>query len=160
VRHGAGHTTWHRRQHGLDQTLKVFVPPDAPVKVARLALRNLTDANRRLTATYFAEWQIGAVKSNPRPTVDPEFEHGWTALLARNPWNPDFAERVAFLVSNCPVHDFTTDRQDFLGREGDPAVPRALGRWGLGRNVRPGGDACAAYQVHVDLPPGGETEVV
>ena len=160
IRHGAGYTKWHSRSHGLEQELLVFVPPDDPVKVLRLQLRNMLPHARRITATYYAEWLLGALRSISKPFVVCEFEADWRALLARNPWNPDFAERVAFLTSNLPPHDFTTDRQEFIGFEGDLREPAALRRWGLGRGIRPGADACAAFQVHLDIGPQDTAEVV
>ena len=40
VRHRAGMTTWLRTSNGLEQRLTVFVPPDAPVKLAVLRIFN------------------------------------------------------------------------------------------------------------------------
>ncbi|MCR4282507.1 MAG: cellobiose phosphorylase, partial [Bauldia sp.] len=160
IRHGAGYTTWRQRSHGLEQELLVFVPPHDPVKIARLRLRNLQPRARRVTATYYAEWLLGALRSSARAFVVCEFEADWLALLARNPWNSDFAERVAFLTSSLPPHDFTTDRQEFIGREGDLREPAGLRRWGLGRGVRAGADPCAAFQVHLDIGPQETAEAV
>ncbi len=36
VRHGAGYTEWKQNSHGFEQRLRVFVPPDDPVKIIRL----------------------------------------------------------------------------------------------------------------------------
>ncbi|MCP4386470.1 MAG: cellobiose phosphorylase [Hyphomicrobiales bacterium] len=160
IRHGAGYTTWRLHAHGLEQELLIFVPPDEPVKVVRLRLRNLHRDARRVTATYYAEWLLGALRSISKPFVVCEFEADWHALLARNPWNPDFADRVAFLTSNRPPHDFTTDREEFIGRDGSLREPAGLMTWGLGRSVRPGSDPCAALQVHLDIGPLETTEVI
>ena len=160
IHHGAGYTTWRSRSHGVENELLIFVPPDDPVKIVRLQLHNLLPRARRITATYYVEWLLGALRSISKPFVVCEFEADWHALLARNPWNPDFAERVAFLTSNLPLHDFTTDRQEFIGREGDLRDPTALRRWGLGRGIQPGGDACAAFQVLLDIGAQETCEVV
>ena len=160
IHHGAGYTTWRSRSHGVEHELLIFVPPDDPVKILRLQLHNLLPRARRITATYYVEWLLGALRSISKPFVVCEFEADWHALLARNPWNPDFAERVAFLTSNLPPHDFTTDRREFIGREGDLRDPVALRRWGLGRGIRPGADACAALQVHLDIGAEETSEVV
>jgi cyclic beta-1,2-glucan glucanotransferase len=160
IRHGAGYTTWRQHSHGFEQELLIFVPPDQPVKVARLRLRNLRPRGRRITATYYAEWLLGALRSVAGPHVVCDYDPECQALFARNPWNPDFAERVAFLTSSHPPHSLTSDRQDFLGREGSPGRPAGLLSWDLGGRIRPGGDPCAALQVHLELAAGGETEVV
>jgi cyclic beta-1,2-glucan synthetase len=119
VTHGAGYTTYTRESHGLVQELTIFVPPDAPVKVARLRLRNTRARHRRLTATYYVEWVLGGIRGEQAPYVVPEVDRGRECLLARCSWNEEFAERVAFLASGAPIHGFTTDRGEFLGRRGD-----------------------------------------
>jgi cyclic beta-1,2-glucan synthetase len=160
IRHGAGYTTWRQHSHGLEQELVIFVPPNQQVKVARLRLRNVRQRARRVTATYYAEWLLGALRSIARPHVVCEYEPSCHALLARNPWNTDFGERVAFLTSSHPVHSLTADRQDFVGREGHLDRPAALLSWDLGGRVHAGADSCAALQVHLDIGAEEVTEVV
>ncbi|WP_212633066.1 GH36-type glycosyl hydrolase domain-containing protein [Pseudomonas indica] len=160
IRHGTGYTLWRQHSHGLEQELLVCVPPTAPVKVLRLRLRDVSGRSRRITATCYVEWLLGALASMARPHVVCDYDAECHALLARNPWNPDFAERVAFLTANKPPHSLSTDRQDFLGREGHPALPAALTRWALGGRVEVGGDPCAAFQVHLDFARGGSEELV
>jgi cyclic beta-1,2-glucan synthetase len=159
VRHGAGYSEWRRNSQGLEQSLLVFVPVDDPLKIVRLRLRNRWRRTRRLTATYYAEWVLGALRSQAAPFLVPSYDATHGALLARNPWNPDFAERVAFLAADRGPHGLTADRMEFLGREGDPRAPAALERWGLSGAVRAGPDPCAALQVHLEIPEGGSTEL-
>jgi len=154
IRHGAGYSEWQRRSHGLAQRLTMFVPPDDPVKIVRLELRNLQRRPRRVTATYYAQWVLGRTVSGGRPFVVTEYDAGSSAVLARNPWNPEFADCVAFLASDRRPHGFTTDRAEFIGREGALRKPAALGRWGLSDTATPGVDPCAALQVHLDVGPG------
>jgi cyclic beta-1,2-glucan synthetase len=160
IRYGAGYAEWHHQSQGLSQQLRVSVPPGDPVKLVQLRLRNLWSRPRRVTATYYAEWLLGSVRSASRSHVVCEYDPQLRALLARNPWNPDFAECVAFLSSSLAPHGLTADRQEFLGREGDRRRPAGLVRWGLSGRVRPGADPCAALQVHLDLSALGAAEVV
>jgi cyclic beta-1,2-glucan synthetase len=81
-------------------------------------------------------------------------------MLVRNPWQGEFANRVAFLTASRNPHGITSDRTEFIGREGALRRPAALERWGLTGNVQPGRDPCAAFQVHLDLPADAEDEVV
>ncbi len=160
IRHGAGYTEWRQNSHGLEQRLHVFVPKDAPVKLVRLRLRNAASDQRRITATYYAEWVLGELPGAARPFVVSEYDPGARALLARNPWNPEYAARVAFLTSDRPPHGYTGDRTEFVGREGDLRAPAALSRWGLAGRVGAGLDPCGALQVHLDIDPGEEIETL
>ena len=159
VRHGAGYTVFEHHSHGLRQRLRLFVPPDAPVKIVQVRLENATDRPRRITATFYAEWVLGVTRDTAAPFVIPEFEDANQALLARNPWYPEFGARVAFAAASKRLHGLTADRSEFLGRLGSLAQPAALSRIGLSSAVQAGLDPCAALQLHIDLPPGGSEEV-
>ena len=159
VRHGAGYSTFEHHSHGLIQRLRVFVAPDAPVKVVRLRLENAESRPRRLTVTFFAQWVLGINRDQAQQYVIPEYDPETTALLARNPYTPEFGASegdeaaVAFVAASEEPHGLTADRAEFLGRHGTMAHPAALDRVGLGSQVAPGLDPCAAVQVHVDLAP-------
>jgi cyclic beta-1,2-glucan synthetase len=157
VRHGAGYTIYETESHGLFHELTVFVPPDAPVKIARLRLENRTSRHRRLTATYYAEWVLGTRREEGAPYVHCEHDAALGCLLAQTSWEAEFEDRVAFLASEKKPHGFTCDRAEFLGR-GDLASPDALGRWGLSGSTEPALDPCAALQVHLELEPGESLE--
>ena len=157
VRHGAGYTIYETESHGLSQELTVFVPPDAPVKIARLRLKNRRARHRRLTATYYAEWVLGTRREEQYPYVRCEHDATLGCLFAESSWEAEFAGRVAFLAAERKPHGFTCDRSEFLGR-GDYASPDALGRCGLSGNAEPGIDPCAALQVHLELGPGESLE--
>jgi len=159
VRHGAGYSTFEHHSHGLKQRLRLFVVPDAPVKVIQLRLENTWNRMRRITATFYAEWVLGTDRDMHQQYVIPEFDAASNGLLARNPYNQEFGERVAFAVASKELHGLTADRAEFLGRGGDLGHPAALERIGLSGAVEPGSDPCAALQVHLNLPPGEAREV-
>ena len=159
IRHGAGYTKWLKRSHGFEQELTIFVAPDEPVKIARLRLRNLQPLARRITATYYAEWLLGSLRSISRLHIASIYDARNHALLVHNAWNPEFGERVAFLTSSHPPHSLTTDRRDFLGREGDLSNPAGLQHWDLGGRVETASDPCAAFQIHLEVPAGETREV-
>jgi cyclic beta-1,2-glucan glucanotransferase len=159
VRHGAGYTTFAHHSHGLIQQTRMFVPLEDPVKIIQLRLTNTWSQTRRITITYYAEWVLGTAREDMQPFIIPEFDVDHQALLARNPYNIEFGERVAFLAPSKEAHGLTADRTEFLGRLGSRQSPAALHRVGLASTVVPGVDPCAAIQLHVDLPPGGSDEV-
>jgi cyclic beta-1,2-glucan synthetase len=159
VRHGAGYTVFEHVSHGMKTQQTVFIAPDAPVKIIRLRLENLRSRIRRITATYYIDWVLATSRENSQQFIIPEFHHEAQAILARNPYNHEFGERVAFLSASHTLHGLTADRTEFLGRMGSYARPAALGRIGLSSTVVPGADPCGAVQLHLDLHPGEVQEV-
>ncbi|AKQ41629.1 cellobiose phosphorylase [Aurantiacibacter atlanticus] len=160
IRHGTGYSTWTKRSAGLGQKVKIFVPPDAPVKIIQLRVENLESRHRRITATYFAEWLLGSLPSISRPHIVCDYDDEYHVIMATSHWNDDFSGRVAFLASSRSPHGFTTDRSEFIGKRGDQSEPEALRRWGLSDRICTGGDTCGAYQVHLDLAPGATEELI
>ena len=159
VRHGAGYSIFEHQSHGLRQSLRLFVVPDAPAKVIALRLENLWTRPRRLTATYYAQWVLGTDTEVTSQYLVPEYEPEANMLLAHNPYNMDFGGRYAFLAACQRPHGLTADRTEFLGRMGDVQSPAGLTRVGLAGAVRAGLDPCAALQLHVELKPGESKEI-
>ncbi|WP_223423882.1 GH36-type glycosyl hydrolase domain-containing protein [Tateyamaria pelophila] len=160
IRHGAGTTHWQRNSHGLEQEVLAFVPDDASVKLVRLRITNRSGQVRRISATYYAEWLLGAMGSVARPHVISRYDPELKAIIGTNRWNPEFGNRCAYLTASVDPHSLTGDRHDFLGQDGDVSSPAGMWRWDLGGRFTPGSDACAAYQVHLDLAAGESSEVV
>jgi cyclic beta-1,2-glucan synthetase len=160
IRHGAGYSIFEHHSHGLKQRLRLFAAPGDPVKVMQLRLENTWDRNRRITATLYTEWVLGTERGTTQQYVVPEFDAGSKALLARNPYNEEFGQRVAFLATDKQPHGLSADRTEFLGRKGRLEHPAALDRVGLSGTVEPGLDPCAALQVHVELEPGETQDVL
>lgn len=158
VRHGAGYSVFEHQSHDLDQRLRTYAASDAPVKIIQLRLENTSSRSRRLTATYYAEWVLGTDRDQNQAFIIPEFDSQTQALLAHNPYNTEFNQRVAFLAGSLPIHGLTGDRSEFLGRMGNYRRPSSLELVGLSGSVRAGMDPCAAIMIHIDLAPGETKE--
>lgn len=159
IRHGAGYSIFEHNSHGIKQRLRLFAAPDVPVKLVQLRLENTWAHSRRITATFYAEWALGVARDATQQYVVSEYEGECQALLARNCYNSEFGERVAFAAASKRLHGLTADRAEFLGRLGNVSHPAALDRIGLASTVEPGVDPCAALQLHIDLEPGEAEEV-
>ncbi|WP_372982971.1 GH36-type glycosyl hydrolase domain-containing protein [Marinobacter sediminum] len=160
TRHGAGYSCFEHVRHDVQSEMTVFVPPEDPVKVVRLVLRNRSSRIRRVTLTYYAEWILGTRREDTSAYLQPAFLPEQRALITANPYNPDWPDQIAFLATDHAVHGYTTDRTEFIGRPGSLANPAALKRVGLNNRVEPGRDPCAALQIHVELPANGEHTAV
>ncbi len=159
VRHGAGYSIFEHNSHGVQQRVRIFVAPDAPIKLVQLRLENSSLRQRRFTATYYAEWVLGVDRAETQSHIVSEYAEDNYALLARNGYGGEFGQRVAFVAASKQPHGLTADRADFLGRLGSLVRPAALGRIGLNNRVEAGSDPCAVLQLHIDLAPGAQEEV-
>ena len=83
-----------------------------------------------------------------------------SCILARNRYNNEFAERVAFFATDQDVSSLTCDRKEFLGRNGNLRQPAALGRESLSGRAGAGLDPCAALQTIIELEPDEEIEMI
>ena len=160
IRHGQGYSVFESINNGFQQEMKLFIAPNAPVKIVELALTNLSQKHRRLTATYFAEWVLGVDRQSTQAFIVPDFDNDTGSLLTRNAFNREFSDRVAFLSTNLPIHGLTTDRREFLGEPGSRQRPVGLTRIGLSGHVKAGTDPCAALQTHLNIAPGETQKVV
>ena len=160
VRHGQGYSVFEHTSHGISQELLVFAPLNAPVKISLLRLRNRTGRKRRLTVTNYNELVLGVSRPSTAPYVITEIDAPAATIFAKNPFNNEFAERVAFVATSERFASATCDRKEFIGRNGSLEAPAALRRVGLAGRDGAGLDPCAAIQVNLELAPNEAREVV
>ena len=159
IRHGQGYSIFEHGSHGIYQELLMFVPLDSSVKISVLRLRNKTERRRRLSVTSYVELVLG-VDNRMSPYIITEQDKETNAIIARNPYNNEFAKRVAFMNISERERSITCDRKEFLGRNRSPANPAALRRVRLSGRVGAGMDPCAAMQTILELAPGEERKVI
>jgi cyclic beta-1,2-glucan synthetase len=160
ARQGQGYARFEHTSNGITLDLLQFVPWDDPVKISRLRIENRSGRPRRLSVTAYAEWVLGVSRSANAPFIVTEVDDTG-ALLARNPWNVDFGNRIAFADLGGRQTSWTCDRTEVLGRHGTPDHPAALERGDpLSGRTGAGLDPCAALQTAIELPAMGRVEVV
>jgi cellobiose phosphorylase len=160
VRHGFGYSVFETRVGGIRSELWIYVAMDAAVKFSVLKLRNESGRPRRLSATGYVEWVLGDLRAKSAMHVSTEIAPQSGALYARNPYNPEFGEQVAFFDVDVPSRGLSGDRTEFIGRNGTLQNPAALRRTRLSGKVGAGLDPCGAIQVSIDLADGQEREIV
>jgi cyclic beta-1,2-glucan synthetase len=133
---------------------------DASIRFTVLKVRNDSGRARKLSATGYVEWVLGDLRPKSAMHVVTQVEPGSGALFARNPYNAEFAGRVAFFDVDDPARTVTGDRVEFLGRNGSLRSPAAMTRARLSGKVGAALDPCAAIQVPFDLADGQEREII
>ena len=81
-------------------------------------------------------------------------------VFARNPYNNEFADAVAFVATSADVESMTCDRKIFFGRNGTIQRPDALRRARLYERSGAGLDPCSAIHSVIELEPGGSSQIV
>jgi cyclic beta-1,2-glucan synthetase len=163
TRHGFGYSVFEHTQDGIESELTVFVDVDAAIKFSQLRVRNLSGRSRKLSATGYVEWVLGDLQSKTAMHVNTEIDPNSGAVLARNPYSPEFGDRMAFFDADGATRahgvSVSGDRREFLGRNGSLRNPAALHRVHLSNRVGAGLDPCAAVQVPFELADGQERVV-
>ncbi len=160
VRHGFGYSKWRQRCSDLDQEVTIFVPRADPLQIVHLHLTNLGEGPRRLSAFSYHRLVLGPQQSQ---SVRTEIDSEALLLLAVNPMNGAFSDRVAFAaaaLSEGARCFLSGDRASFIGRNRRPANA-ALPSSGADLDGRSGADLdpCAALQVKLELLPAASVDV-
>ncbi|MBS3649526.1 DUF3131 domain-containing protein [Pseudaminobacter sp. 19-2017] len=161
ARHGQGVSTFSATRGNLALELTQIVDARDPVKVQQLKIRNTGSQRAKLTVYAYVEWVLGNNRPRSAPFVVSSLDAETGALLAQNPYSTDFFDRVAFLAGDAPADSVTSDRAEFLGRDGSVAWPDAVVRGAaLSGRVEAGVDPCAAMAREVEIEPGGELSML
>jgi len=160
TRHGFGYSVFEHTERGIRSELWVYVALDAAIKFTVLKVQNVSERPRRLSATGYVEWVLGDLRPKSSMHVITETDPNSGALFARNPYNTEFSDRVAFFDVDDTTRTVTGNRTEFLGRNGTLRAPAAMTRNHLSGKAGAALDPCAAIQVSFDLAAGQEREIV
>jgi cyclic beta-1,2-glucan synthetase len=160
TRHGFGYSVFEHSEEGIRSELWIYVALDASVKFAVLKLRNESGRPRKLSATGYVEWVLGDLRAKTGMHVVTEIDHASGALLARNPYNSAFSDRIAFFDTDAVISTVTGDRTEFIGRNGGLNSPASMATAELSGRVGPALDPCGAIRVAFELADGQASERV
>jgi cellobiose phosphorylase len=171
-RHGLGYTVFEQRVGDIESELTVFAAPDKPCEIWKLELRNVGTKPRKLSATSYFEWNLGAPDPHRefhKLFIVPEFAPAQNALFARKllwevptdrgHWNTDW-NYVAFHGASEAPASFDCDKASFVGRHRGPERPQAMETPDLAGNADRWGDACASLRLGVTLAPGASHTLI
>ncbi|MGZ8516073.1 MAG: GH36-type glycosyl hydrolase domain-containing protein [Chitinophagaceae bacterium] len=160
TRHGFGYSIFEHSEDGIDTDVCVYTDIEAPIKFVVLKVRNKSKRHRRISVTGYVEWVLGDLRSRSLMHVITELDTRTGAILARNAYNTEFENRVAFFDVDDDNKFYTTDRAEFIGRNGTINNPDAMNRTRLSGKSGAALDPCAAIQVAFDLAEDEEHEVI
>jgi len=160
TRHGFGYSVFEHTENGIVSELWVYVGIDAAVKYSVLKVRNASGRSRQLSATGYVEWVLGDLRSKSVMHITTEIDASSGALFAYNPYNVEFAGRIAFFDVDETDRSISCDRTEFIGRNGSLKAPAAMTHSRLSGRTGAALDPCAAIQIKFDLANGQEREII
>jgi cellobiose phosphorylase len=160
IKHAQGRTEFTHDSHGISHELMVFVPLEDSVKIIRLKFKNLSGKIRKLSITSYIDWVLGFSRAKSAQTITTLWEPESGSIFAKNSYNNEFANRIAFMSSSSDNKVFTCDRKEFIGRNGSMANPAALSRKNLAGQCGGGFDPCGAIQSILSLNSDEEKEII
>lgn len=170
VRHALGATTFTREFLQLACNHTMFVPRSGAAEVWIIEIENLSNRRRTIKLGSYLEWHLGGIGDWHREFHRLFIESrrvGNTLIAWKHPGlqehrrsNP--AEPVRAFVSWSGVEDVTwiTDKQEWLGRGGSPASPRAMSEICAESSTPRWDDPVAGGLARITLEPGEKRCVV
>ncbi len=173
VRHGLGYSVFEQRFGSIETSWTLFAAKDDPVEIWICRLRNTGQEFRRFQLTSYLEWNLGAGPDNHREfhklfittEYDPEnstilaAKNIWEIPSNRGHWNTDW-QYLGFHSVNTAVSGWDASKENLIGRYGDFHRPQGIGAGTFARKSGRFEDAAASLAVDIELPPGGEKNVV
>ena len=160
TRHGFGYSVFEHSEDGIYSEMTVFTDIEDPIKYIVIKLTNQSGRSRKLTATGYVEWVLGDLRAKYLKHTVTELHEPTGAILASNAYSSEFTNRVAFFDADGTNKAITTDRTEFLGRNGAVNNPDGLNRARLSGKTGAGLDPCGVIQVAFELSEGEEREII
>ncbi|HSF89390.1 MAG TPA: glucoamylase family protein, partial [Saprospiraceae bacterium] len=126
TRHGFGYSVFEHLEDGILTTMRVFTDAEKPIKYSAITIENKSGRPRHLSATGYVEWVLGDLQHKTKMHVTTEVDLNSDAIVASNSYSTEFGRLLAFFDVNDPGRTLTTDREEFLGRNGSAKNPEAL----------------------------------
>ncbi len=159
-RHGFGYSVFEHHEADIASEMSTYVALDAPVKFVVVKLRNHSRRTRRIALTGYWELVLGEWRHSNLMHIVTETDPHSGALLARNAYGRECANRIVFAQVSERERTVSGSRTEFIGRNGTLARPAAMRRRRLSGRTGACLDPCAAIQTSIELAEGQEREIV
>ena len=159
-RHGFGYSVFEHAEFGISSELTTYVAMDAPVKFVVIKLKNASNRTRQLSVMGYCELVMGEWRHANLMHIVTEHDAHTGALLAKNPYGRECANRIVFAHVSEKDNSFSGNRAEFIGRNSSMASPAAMRRKRLSGKVGAGLDPCIGLQAQITLLENQERELV
>jgi cyclic beta-1,2-glucan synthetase len=154
---GLGYAVYRSKNAAADVEMTLFVPPDRPLELRLVRIRNLTAAPLRYRVVPYFQIMLSEAPVDTRGRIETVSDPDLPALFFSNPGN-DFWKGWAFAAAGFPVEAMETVRSRFLGGpQRDLRNPLLVTEGQADPDQPDDGFRCAALAGTILVPAGGET---
>ncbi|HEX4889218.1 MAG TPA: glycosyl transferase family 36 [Alphaproteobacteria bacterium] len=158
--YGLGYAEFHKAASERDYRLEIFLPPDQPVELRILTIRNHAQQPARLRIAPYTEITLAELPRDSLDKIETAENSSLGALFFRNPRN-DFHQGWAFAASSLTAPVTETVRSRFVGGfGGDLTAPFMLAHGHADATQADDGHRIALFLGEVEVPAGGEIKLV
>lgn len=161
IHHGFGYSTFEHVSHGIASEMITFAALDESVKFCIVKLKNISDIERKLSLTYYAQLVLGVVPQQTAQYISTYLDKDKNFIYAQNPYSEHFGRAYAYLaIGNGEANTYTGDRMELIGRGGSTENPEGLKYESLSNRAGSGYDPCLAAQSKIAIKPDEEASLV
>jgi len=161
IHHGFGYSVFEHVSHGIVSHMTSFAALDESVKFCIVKLKNISDIERKLSLTYYAQLVLGVVPQQTSQYISTYLDEDKNFIYAKNPYSEHFGEAYAYLtIANGLNKSFLGDRTEFLGRCGSTENPESLKYESLSNKTGSGYDPCLAASSKFSIKPLDEINLI
>ncbi len=162
-RHGLGRTTIIAEKNGIRATLRLLVPLGQTAEVQELVLENLTQTSKRLCVHSFVEFCLWNALDD-FTNFQRNLSTGQVEVEAAAIYHvTEYRERrnhYSFYWTSAPIAGFDTDRDAFVGPDGDYRMPQAVESASSQNSIADGWSPIASHRIEWELKPGAMERAV
>jgi cellobiose phosphorylase len=173
LRYGLGYVVYHTEYKGLETVVTIFVPPQEPLEIWKVKIKNKDSRTRDISLFSYFEWCLGNSddihREFQRTFIETSFDQELNSIFAtkRKIPVPGFISTGlkeypgdGFHSVNIPVSGYETDKVNFFGPYRTTVNPQAVEEGRLKNKVGKWIDPIASLKVDLNLEPLDEKEVV
>ncbi len=173
VRHGIGYSTFTSKINGITAKMTVFVPPEEPLEIWKIVIKNESSTPRQLGIFTYFEWCLGNSDDTHR-----EFQKTFIKTWFDRKSHTFFAKKKKHLVPkhvstgmaeypcgafnsvNIKPTSYEGDKEKFFSMYGNFMNAEALRRGLLTNTAGEGYDPISSLHVEVNLKPEEEKVII
>lgn len=150
VIYGFGYARYIHKSEKIIQEYTVFVPREDSCKVGILTLKNTAPVKKKLELIYYIKPVLGEDEIKSNNYINVQYEKNNNIVTAKNLYNMDFTNQIAYVSCSEQIKSFTGDKKFFIG-QGGLFNPDGIKKVSLNNESGLGKESCIAIQIEIEL---------